>query len=57
MAVKHLIHTLGDVVMVMAENGSVRAYIVQRDGSLEERTPVDLLAYAVRTGRAEGDHI
>lgn len=53
MAVRHLIHTTGDVVLVMGEDGAVRAYIARRDGSLEERTPVDLLAYAVRTGRAE----
>lgn len=41
MAVEHLIHTAGDVVLAMARDGKVHAYVVQPDGRLEARSTLN----------------
>lgn len=48
MASRHLIYTPGDLVLVMAHSGEVRAYEVQSDGGLVEQDP------AVATAQREG---
>lgn len=46
---RHLIHTHGDLILVMGTDGQVRGYEVEADGSLTEVRPA--LALAVREGR------
>jgi hypothetical protein len=46
---KILVHTSGDLIMVMAESGNARAYRAQPDGSLVELEE-DALWLALREG-------
>jgi hypothetical protein len=46
---KHLIHTCGDLILVLAVDGRPRAYEVAEDGSLIEQDPGT--AKAIRESR------
>lgn len=44
MTIRHLIHTHGDLILVMGTDGRVRAYEVEADGDLTETEPGAALA-------------
>ncbi|GIM88863.1 hypothetical protein [Paractinoplanes toevensis] len=52
---QHLIHTHGDLILVMGTDGQVRAYEVEADGSLTEAKPAVALALRESRDIAAGD--
>lgn len=53
---QHLIHTHGDLILVMATDGQVRGYEVQASGDLVETRPATALAMRdVRGGQGDFD--
>jgi hypothetical protein len=54
--IQHLIHTPGDLIVVMGDDGRPRAYEVEPDGGLTEKSAASAVAlYSARqTTDAEG---
>lgn len=50
---QHLIHTPGDLIVVMGDNGPPRAYEVEADGSLTEKDAA--VAVALYSARQTAD--